>query len=145
MKLITKSLSAAAISAVLVMVATVSSAKSLIVTNNTDETSAIKIASGHYKGKCSSSFKVPGVLGYTKPHGTSSTPWGGIKMLCRDSGAECSAEIHMTEDCSDPAVAQASLTLSSGIIHDVTEISDKYRISVQPYAFSIDPVAKQRA
>ena len=82
--------------------------------NNTNETSAVRVTSGSFKGQCSGT--VPAKLRSIAPPGYSSVPWRNVQGLCLNSGNVCTAEIHMTPDCSDPAIATASLDLGAKVV-----------------------------
>lgn len=82
--------------------------------NNTNETSAVKVKSGIFTNACTGT--VPGKLRSVAPPGVSSVNWDNVNSLCFRSGNTCTAEIYMTADCSGPAVATASLDLSSHVV-----------------------------
>jgi hypothetical protein len=91
--------------------------------NYTDHDSAVVVTSGINQGKCTGTLPAP-LTQYT-PAGSPTDPgqshvdWPDVGALCLFSGGVCTADIHMTRDCSDPAVAQVELTLAT---HTVTVV-----------------------
>lgn len=117
-------------------------ADALTITNNTNftVTSTINPASG---GICSSSM--PGGLGVTPPHTTKTIPALAVMAACGISHQhDCQAAIHMTPDCSGPAVAMVNFDTSKGIM-SVQLIDTSYKVSASGFTAVVDGGPAARA
>ncbi len=104
--------------------------------NYTDHDSAVVVTSGIDKGKCTGTLPSP----FTQftPAGTPTNPgqshveWDSVGALCLLSpGNICTADIHMTRDCSDSAVARVSLNLKSHVVTVNQTMGDKFVVTAE--------------
>lgn len=117
-------------------------ADALTLTNNTNFTitSTINPSSG---GICSSSM--PGGLGITPPHSTKTIPALAVMAACGISHQhDCQAAIHMTADCTGPAVAIVNFDTSKGIM-SVQPIDTNYKITGTGFTAVVDGGPSARA
>lgn len=82
----------------------------LVTTNNTSQPSTVRVA---YSGVCVGTLP-PGMRVVTAPHSQSVVAQDNINLLCGGKARHtCTADIHMTENCSDAPVATAVFNLDS--------------------------------
>jgi hypothetical protein len=112
----------------------------LVTHNNTSHDSAVRLNSGFFAGKCTGTMPAPLPSQYTPAGQTSTVGWTIVGMLCKNSpGNICKAEIHMTRDCSDAAVATTDLNLNSKTIQNVVNAPQSgYSVSAQGAVVSLN-------
>lgn len=107
-------------------------ADSLTIVNNTD----FYITSTVNGSICSATM--PGGYGITPPHSTKSIPSLAVIAACGLSHQhDCKADIHLSNDCSGPAVGSAIFDTSKGILQAGANDA-KYRITYSGFTATID-------
>jgi hypothetical protein len=97
----------------------------LLTVNNTDNISAVKLTSGKFSGICTGTPPAPLPAQYTNPHDRTTVGWVAVGLLCTNSaGRICTAQIHMSKDCSTPVIGTASFNLNTKLIENITNVPD---------------------
>lgn len=95
-------------------------AEGLTTVNKTKSISAVRILTGRLANTCTGNPPPPIPAQYTMPGETKTVGWTPVGILCNGSpGGICKAEIHMTKNCSGPAVAVAELNIPAKIVQNV--------------------------
>ncbi len=98
-------------------------ADGLLTINNTDNISAVRLTSGKFSGICTGTPPAPLPAQYTNPHDRTTVGWVAIGLLCTNSaGRICTAQIHMSKDCSTPVIATASFNLNTKTIDSIINV-----------------------
>ena len=108
------------------------SAASLTIINNTnhDSTSILN------NGACSD---ILGPSGISHAHNTNVVPEAILNKGCIFNKANCKAEVHMTNNCSGPAIATVTFDVKTGIKSVVPgNTSEGYAVSGNGFTASLD-------
>lgn len=81
----------------------------LTIMNNTNHSSTALVNNG----PCSSTL---GKIGITKAHSPNVVPWKILDFICSANKQECKASVYVSENCSGPAIATATLNIATGIV-----------------------------
>ncbi len=114
-------------------------ADSLTIVNNTNAYITSTVNPGTSGSLCSSSM--PGGYGITPPHSTKSIPSLAVVAACGFSHQhDCKADIHLSNDCSGPAIGRAMFDTSKGIL-EAGSNDTNYHITYSGFTATIDPIS----